>query len=325
MSSVTEVRLAWVDWAKFLGIALVVYAHIPYAKLGGLVFLFHMPFFFLISGYLYKKRPFKEELRRTIKCLYLPYLCYNVLLLIFTPPQPPQFVARLEISIYVLFGNQEMLPEHFRAMWFLVSLMLMRLISSFFHKRLLVVSVLAMVTSIVFIKTGLFTEGSDFFQLKTTMICYQFFVIGNLYRENPQFDILKNKHPRLIYSITIMGSLFLLLIGWIFVGSVNLFRGNTGNNLIIMLIVAYGLSYFLIKIIETSLPVSNKIIQLISIGTLFIVCLHQSMLELIDGVLLKDTIITPVIITIIVLLLSYPIIVLFEKYCPFLLGKSRKK
>jgi len=49
------------------------------------------------------------------------------------------------------------------------------------------------------------------------------------------------------------------------------------------------------------------------------------MLELIDGVLLKDTIITPVIITIIVLLLSYPIIVLFEKYCPFLLGKSRKK
>ncbi len=89
MSSVTEVRLAWVDWAKFLGIALVVYAHIPYAKLGGLVFLFHMPFFFLISGYLYKKRPFKEELRRTIKCLYLPYLCYNVLLLIFTPPSLP--------------------------------------------------------------------------------------------------------------------------------------------------------------------------------------------------------------------------------------------
>jgi fucose 4-O-acetylase-like acetyltransferase len=82
----TPVRIAWMDWAKVIGIILVVYAHVPNAPLSSIVFLFHMPFFFMISGWLYKTRPFKEEWRRTCRCLILPYLIYNAVLLIITPP-----------------------------------------------------------------------------------------------------------------------------------------------------------------------------------------------------------------------------------------------
>lgn len=79
-------RIAWVDWAKVIGISLVVYAHIPNAPLSSIVFLFHMPFFFMISGWLYKPRPLKQEWKRTWRCLIVPYLIYNVGLLIITPP-----------------------------------------------------------------------------------------------------------------------------------------------------------------------------------------------------------------------------------------------
>lgn len=79
-------RVEWIDWAKFVGIALVVYAHIPNASFGNFAFLFHMPFFFIISGYLYKIRPLKEEIKRSMKALLVPYLAYNLLLLIITPP-----------------------------------------------------------------------------------------------------------------------------------------------------------------------------------------------------------------------------------------------
>ena len=45
-------RVVWIDWAKVVGIAFVVYAHLPVPVLKWDVFLFHMPFWFIISGYL---------------------------------------------------------------------------------------------------------------------------------------------------------------------------------------------------------------------------------------------------------------------------------
>lgn len=81
-----ENRLVWVDYAKAIGIALVVYAHIPDALLKNEIFLFHMPFEFILSGFLYKPRRIKDESIRCIKSLILPYLIYNGILLIITPP-----------------------------------------------------------------------------------------------------------------------------------------------------------------------------------------------------------------------------------------------
>ena len=46
-------RIIWMDYAKAVGIALVVFAHMP-SRFAGIIFLFHMPLFFILSGYLYK-------------------------------------------------------------------------------------------------------------------------------------------------------------------------------------------------------------------------------------------------------------------------------
>lgn len=71
-------RILWIDWAKAIGISLVVWGHFsPIARHE--IFLFHMPFFFMISGLLYRQKGLMNELKGSVFSLVLPYLIYNFL------------------------------------------------------------------------------------------------------------------------------------------------------------------------------------------------------------------------------------------------------
>lgn len=84
MASMGE-RSFFIDIAKGLGIFLVVIGHanVPLG-LGFLVFLFHMPFFFFISGMLYSPRPVLEYWRHKTLSLMVPYFIF---LLAFSVPR----------------------------------------------------------------------------------------------------------------------------------------------------------------------------------------------------------------------------------------------
>ena len=223
----------------------------------------------------------------------------------------------------MLLGNQEMLPGHFRAMWFLISLMLMRLASSVVKNRMYIVSIITFVIALLLIKIGFFTEGSDYFQLKTTMLSYQFFAFGHALRINPKVDVLKRLNKGTLLVVIIVGTSLLSILGWKYVGNVNLFRGKTGDNLPCFLVVAYGLSYLSLKVIELFGYDSNNVVRTFSLGTLFIVCTHQTLIMTIAHFISYDRIILPIITTVVILLVSYPVIILLEKYCPLLIGKSK--
>ena len=45
-------RIAWVDFAKGVAIILMVLGHAVYNDLQKFIFVFHMPFFFVIAGFL---------------------------------------------------------------------------------------------------------------------------------------------------------------------------------------------------------------------------------------------------------------------------------
>jgi len=79
-------RIDWIDWAKVIGIWIVVYGHTPGHLFGQVIFLFHMPLFFIISGMLYKQRPVVHEIQRSLYSLILPYFIYNAIITIITPP-----------------------------------------------------------------------------------------------------------------------------------------------------------------------------------------------------------------------------------------------
>ena len=64
-----------IDALKGLGILLMVIGHsnLPF-NLRGLIFVFHMPLFFIVSGYLYKERSYAEILNKQIARIMVPFL-----------------------------------------------------------------------------------------------------------------------------------------------------------------------------------------------------------------------------------------------------------
>lgn len=70
-----KTRLEFVDYLKGLCICLIVVGH----SLSGdslalrAIYLFHVPAFFFVSGYLFKGRPFSKSLKRNARALLLPY------------------------------------------------------------------------------------------------------------------------------------------------------------------------------------------------------------------------------------------------------------
>lgn len=79
-------RIAWIDVAKYIGIFLVILGHmesytvaqehIPYLYLKNIIFAFHMPLFFFLSGYTVKKRKFFETLKKYSFSLLVPYVFF---------------------------------------------------------------------------------------------------------------------------------------------------------------------------------------------------------------------------------------------------------
>lgn len=62
-------RIHWIDWSKCILIYLVVVAH--YGQISpfvdNLICAFHMPAFFMISGYLHKQTPVKQSVIKKLQ------------------------------------------------------------------------------------------------------------------------------------------------------------------------------------------------------------------------------------------------------------------
>lgn len=79
-------RKNWIDWAKALGILLVVMGHSNYSQpdINPMIFMIHMPLFFVASGYLFKTdKTLKDITQSNIRTLLIPYLLFNLISLIY--------------------------------------------------------------------------------------------------------------------------------------------------------------------------------------------------------------------------------------------------
>ena len=79
-----KTRIQYFDIAKGIGIILMIIGHcgIKNQYIKHFIYSFHMPLFFLISGYFFKYREDKECLKKNFKKLIMPYI-YTCLAIIF--------------------------------------------------------------------------------------------------------------------------------------------------------------------------------------------------------------------------------------------------
>lgn len=78
----SDQRVEWIDIAKGIGILLVLIGHVcdKHTFLWNFITLFHMPLFFIISGYVLKlDKPIKLFLKSKLMTLWVPYVSLSLL------------------------------------------------------------------------------------------------------------------------------------------------------------------------------------------------------------------------------------------------------
>ena len=311
-------RIFWIDWAKAIGISLVVWGHFsPIARHE--IFLFHMPFFFMISGLLYRQKGLMNELKGSVFSLVLPYLIYNFL---YMSPLPFGGARDIKTVVNVLLGNQEQLCYVMVPLWFLVALFVMRIICSSPRIKMIYWGIISIFFSILLFGYLDIDQTSDYFQLKTAFFCIPFFAIGTYIK--PLIKWCEHKK----YMFVIFMGLFILslLIGlWNAPDrDTNVFHCFFGNNLFLYYFSTIGICISLLVCISFCFKsIYSQIVEKISIGTLLILCLHLPIRWHIPQLINNDVIMS-IINFVLVMIRCYFLILLAYRFFPIILGKRIK-
>jgi len=122
-------RIEWIDIAKGLGIMCVVLGHVSDAGIAAkIVYLFHMPLFFILSGYLFRPASAKAlYARRKAIHLLIPYLTGITLsgsfFLTHRLAHPPRPLPLAHWGLALLWGGAQF-DGYFGVLWFLTCLYL---------------------------------------------------------------------------------------------------------------------------------------------------------------------------------------------------------
>lgn len=69
------------DYMRAIGAILVIVGHaVPYKILGNFIYSFHMPLFFFVSGFVYKKKTIMQTIIKKGRYLIIPYLVSRLLI-----------------------------------------------------------------------------------------------------------------------------------------------------------------------------------------------------------------------------------------------------
>ena len=124
-------RIDWIDTLKGIGIVLVVIGHSTSGTIYDLIYLFHMPLFFIIAGMVFRPTPMAAYILRRARTLLVPYAVFLValslleaLLDVRSGKALPQIATDLAASFpQDLYGGRALTGD-FGAFWFVPTLFL---------------------------------------------------------------------------------------------------------------------------------------------------------------------------------------------------------
>lgn len=240
-----EKRNVKIEIAKALGIIAIVVSHSWRASpFYTFLFLFHVPIFFFLSGYLYKDKYSNDIfslVKQKIKKLYLPFIKYGLAFLLFhniffrlnlydnnsiLPLYEGDLVGRLytgkeyiaNIFKILTFGETEILSS---PLWFLVSLftvnILFGIISYFImhkiknpkinheHARMIIIFCIFIIGNLIILSDIIIPR-----RINGSLVALAIFYLGYLYNKLEKFINLKTKHAIIFTFILLIGSSLLL-------------------------------------------------------------------------------------------------------------------
>lgn len=317
-----EKRLYWIDNLKFVAIFLVVVGHLPMQQEArNFIYQFHMPLFFIISGYLYKSRPLKEEVKIDYKRLLIPYLGFSLIGVCWCTITKHYNIIKLIVGLCV--GENYDTSWWYipcQPMWFIIALIWIRLASSL-NSMIVWLSDFILVICLSMILPN---DGNNMlFSIDSALLAMPFFGFGYfLKKENL---ILKSKTlPTSIVFLSSCAIIFLLTKSG---NHTDISNGYYGNNIFVFYINNFVFGCSIMSLFSLLFNKSVPIFRRYNSGMIAIVGLHQ-ILEffiLYHQPFIKYNggginILEACIISFVTLVIIYPVITIVKRYFPMLLG-----
>lgn len=324
-------HINWIDWAKAFGIFLVVLGHIHYPKnfvdIQYAIYGFHMPFFFVVSGYLYKQNNnIKTVILSNIKGLIIPFILYNIIVCVLF--YIPDFFLKLITKEDLIFYTKNTLkgkPYMFsNTCWFLLALFWAKIITYFLFKIRKTLLIILLSITIAFL--GYYIHNilhlNLYFFISQGSLAVPFLITGYYLKEYKILDKLFKSKFIPIALIVFLSPIYLFLS---FKFRVLLFINCDLTTFPLLGITMSLIGSFIFLILSKYFDsFESKFIQRISFGTIFILATHAYIYNLIIKFYTKDpSILLSFIACILIMVLSYYIIGIIQYKFPILLGSKK--
>lgn len=312
-------RIAWIDIAKGLGIIFVVFGHLNFVtdidyNIIRVIYMFHMPLFFFLSGYLYKKNTnLRGLIKNKFQQLMIPYFASLFVLAPFSPmfkelyaSNHVTFVMVMEVIGKLLFGGCYLFDE-VGVLWFLPVMFFTQVVYSILSNRLnikilhlvvLLLLIFAYILSIRFAKDQLIPLNAHV--VMGTLAIYH---LGRVYKESGY---------RENFIVVIILALISIISIWFYPDNIFSIRSGyygypfvTLFCAVVMILMVKNISEFIVK--NNSLA---KFFTSLGKESLFIMCFH--MLFMLNVVKYISN--NPAIVLILTLSITYLLALLFDKF-----------
>jgi fucose 4-O-acetylase-like acetyltransferase len=262
-------RIVWIDNIKGFAMLLIILGHsFPPDTLKIWVYSFHLPLFFFVSGYLFKKRPLDETIKRKTKSLLIPYFVTALLSL----PVGYLILRVIGKSATELFYDFFYLNGSVGwnvPIWFLVVLFWIEIIFAIIYSlnvsELLVIA-LTLVAGYLTYTNKIFIP----FGLNIAIWLLPFYQIGHVFKELKVIEKIGKIETKILIPVGVMLIFACGVFGNLFTQTVpEPYHAHLGNYIIyftVALVGILGSICFFIKIKRIN------ILNTISKNSLFILC-----------------------------------------------------
>lgn len=281
-------RIYWIDLAKIIGLFLVIFAHLYTSEgvdesntIRTYIYGFHMPFFFMISGFLAKKRRdgLLFSLKKNVQSLLIPFLFFNVFFSLFYGLTTESNVLS---QFYKLFkGLYTATGTPCKASWFVICLFYIKCIFDISIQKKLLKFVFVVVVSLTCIPLFFpsFYLPSRLF-IGQTIIGLVFYIFGYY---------LKNCFPQKIpFIVSILGTplfFYLSYLATLFNGKISVISVSIHNPLLFYASSLSGtLGVILFSNLFKDFVQEKKIVATISNASIGVLLLHMVFVDYVKNV-----------------------------------------
>lgn len=331
-------RLKYIDYMKGIGIFLVILGHVSMIEvLTKIIFSFHMPLFFTISGITYYLSNKENFYIKKMKTVLVPYIFFSFLSFIYWVLIERNIRNQGNISMLDQFINVFLAKAgsdnyvYNASLWFLPCIFVVTCLFHFFNNKMqrnkIVLPILLFFVSLMGFFLSKHMEMRLPFTLDSAMQGILFFSLG--YHIAPYITSIAEYKKNIKFKNLLAEIIILLLINY-FHDGINISE-NKYDNYILYLV---GASAGVILIYSLSKKINSRRLEILGENSLIIMCIHEpikrvviqliALLFNVSGDKVRTSIISVAIVTIVTLVVSLFASIIIKKIFPFVVGKKYK-